>query len=396
MAFQEIQAELQIDTSHSVRRVGNEFSTLEEDSNALRALLMQALSRLDNAESEDGESSRAIQRAYAQERIKQDLAWIAANWRKYNQYFASGDELVPENIRPVLWEVDTHFKTVLFRLARYTWSMPYSRGYGRRMRFIVFDEAHKKLIGIIGFQSPPIDFSVRDRLFQYPPGRKVELINQTMDVFTLGAVPPYSMLLGGKLVALAAATQEVVQAYQRIYAGRRTQIEQRVLPSALVALTTTSAFGRSSLYNRLKYHNRLVARSIGYTQGYGSFHLSEVYPAVKAYLEKYSKLRHGFGNGPRAVWSNCKLAMQMVGIDPERLKHGFRREVFLFPLIANLEAYMSGMTHYPDYYDMSFNEAVSWWRMRWLPSRLAYWESQGHSWRTWHRCELERTLLLKG
>jgi hypothetical protein len=36
-----------------------------------------------------------------------------------------------------------------------------------------------------------------------------------MDAFVLGAVPPYSMLLGSKLVALLATTEEVARAFKR-------------------------------------------------------------------------------------------------------------------------------------------------------------------------------------
>src|SRR5262249_37203992 len=149
----------------------------------------------------------------------------------------------------------------LFRLARLTWSLPFSRGYGRRLRFLVLDEANEKLIGVIGLQSPPLDFAARDRRFKYPNGKKIEFVNQTMDIYTLGAVPPYNRLLGGKLIALAAASNEVQESYKRKYNGRVTEMENNILPSHLVALTTTSAFGKSSIYNRLKYKDRLIAQS---------------------------------------------------------------------------------------------------------------------------------------
>ena len=59
-------------------------------------------------------------------------------------------------------------------------------------------------MGILGLQSPPLDFSARDQQVKYPAGRKIEMVNQTMDIFTLGAIPPYNRLLGGKLVIYAA------------------------------------------------------------------------------------------------------------------------------------------------------------------------------------------------
>ena len=45
--------------------------------------------------------------------------------------------------------------------------------------------------------------------------------------------------------------------------------------AAPVLITTTSALGRSSIYNRLRFDGRHVFKSIGYTQGFGHFHFSD-------------------------------------------------------------------------------------------------------------------------
>jgi hypothetical protein len=202
--------------------------------------------------------------------------WINYAWKKYGDYFASGREVEPEFISPQLIEVTTNKHKELFRLARYTWSLPYTKGYGRRLQYLVMDEANGKLIGVLGLQSPPLSFPARDRLFSYPEGKKTELINQTMDIYTLGAIPPYSRLLGGKLIALTAASNELRDAYKRKYSGQVTEMEGRKLPANLVALTTTSAYGRSSIYNRLRYNDTVEFRSLEYTEGYGAFHLERI------------------------------------------------------------------------------------------------------------------------
>ena len=95
-----------------------------------------------------------------------------------------------------------------------------------------------------------------------------------MDLFVLGAVPPYSHLLCGKLVALLAASREVQQAFQRKYDGKRSYISGRRLDDRLALLTTASALGRSSLYNRLDYRGQPVFQSVGFTRGSGEFHFS--------------------------------------------------------------------------------------------------------------------------
>jgi hypothetical protein len=54
--------------------------------------------------------------------------------------FASGVDVVPEMIEPTIEPVVAGTRGAdLFRLATLLWSVPVSRGYGRRMRFLVRD-----------------------------------------------------------------------------------------------------------------------------------------------------------------------------------------------------------------------------------------------------------------
>lgn len=339
----------------------------------------------------DKEAIRRLHISAVEWEIRAHQGWLSRNLPKYLSYFADGAEVVPERIQPVLVEVtDSHYGG-LFRLARFLWSLPFSNGYGRRLRFLVMDQSNGKLIGLLALQSPPLSFPARDQLFRYPPGRKVELVNQTMDIQTLGAVPPYNRLLGGKLVALAAASNEVRQAYQRKYAHRITQMENRLLPPHLVALTTTSAFGRSSLYNRLTYQGTPIAESLGYTEGYGVFHLTELYPLFRAFLEAQGiSTRGGFGTGPRPKWQTMVRALERLGLSGKLLHHSIKREVFLFRLVENLEAYMEGEASEPSYRDLPFSDLVSWWRERWLLPRA----NRISDWQNWRKEQIPYLLRL--
>jgi hypothetical protein len=358
----------------------------------LKNKIIAEVNRLELAEHEGTKSFyRSLHAPSVRIGLERSRKWILHKYPRYAHYFANGCEVRPEAIQPMLIEVASERDSDLFRLARLTWSLPFTKGYGRRLRFIIMDTSNEKLIGILGLQSPPLDFPARDRMFNYPEGCKVELVNQTMDIYTLGAIPPYSRLLGGKLVALAAASNEVRRAYRRKYEGRTTELYGRVLPAHLVALTTTSAFGRSSLYNRLTYRGRLVAQSIGYTEGYGGFHLATVYPEVREFLESSGvSTRGGFGVGPRIVWQTYVRALGRLGLSSELLKHGIKREVFLIPLIKNLKNYMKSGASRPLYYHHPFDELAAWWRERWLLSRA----SRVDGWHHWNRTEIERMLTL--
>jgi hypothetical protein len=342
-----------------------------------------------------GPRAKATFREMHSEAVRLQVAkrqgWIQSVFPRIGTYLADGSDVKPESIEPVLQEVREQWHSDLFRLARLTWSLPFSKGYGRRLRFLLLDRSNGKLIGILGLQSPPLDFPARDRLFDYPKTRKVELVNQTMDIYTLGAVPPYSSLLGGKLVALAAASNEIREAYSRKYAGYVTELQKKSLPARLVALTTTSAFGRSSIYNRLKLDGDVIAQSIGYTEGYSSFHLAPLYPALRAFLDGHGvSSRGGFGVGPRVVWQTMVRALERLGLSSEVLRHGVRREAFLFPLIDNLRDYMEGRTDTPQFRDLPFTTLCTYWRKRWLLPRA----ERVDGWRSWQRQEIRRLLTV--
>jgi hypothetical protein len=123
------------------------------------------------------ENAKHLHRPAREEFLRRNLEWILRHFKKYEKYFANGQEIIPHEISPVLVQVQENWQKDLFRLARFYWSIPYSPGFGRRLRFLLFDSANEKLIGIFGMQSPPIALPVRDQLFKYPPEQKEILVN---------------------------------------------------------------------------------------------------------------------------------------------------------------------------------------------------------------------------
>ena len=186
------------------------------------------------------------------------------------QLIASGTDVVPERMQPGLVEVQPSSKEeLLFRYAALHWSIPVSSGYGRRLRFLVIDNYNGKLIGVLGLGDPIFNLGHRDRWIGWTKEDRRERLHQVMDAFVLGAVPPYSYLLCGKLVAILAASNEVRHAFHRKYDGRSSVIRKRPLASEMVSITTTSALGRSSIYNRLRFRGREIFQSVGFHAGFG-------------------------------------------------------------------------------------------------------------------------------
>lgn len=289
--------------------------------------------------------------------------------RRFGHLFAHGRTIDPEKIAPRLILVCRRDWTEeVFRLARTSWSLPYSKGYGRRLRFLVFDDAHNAVIGIIGLQSAPIDLYCRDVLI--PAGTpKLAWVNSTLDAYTVGAIEPYRGLLGGKLVAGMLATDEIRQAYWAKYAGKAAVMSGKKGNQPLLAITTTSAFGRSSIYNRLRMGDRVLAEPIGYTKGYGLIHLEHLYPRIRAWMESRGELiPAGFGNGPKVRWQNTQTAIYRLGISEDTLAHGLAREVFIFRLVSNF-AEAAQLNETPKTVSLSASDWAAYWKKRYCSGR---------------------------
>ena len=303
--------------------------------------------------------------------------WLHKNWSKYSHFFADLIEVNASKIKPRLELVERQSQRNIFRIARLFWSLPYSRGYGRRLEYLVWDDQNGKLIGILGLQSPPLSLPVRDKYYQIPSERKINLVNQTMDAYTLGALPPYNELLGGKLIVLAASSREIRKDYERRYKGRSTVMLKQVLPASLVAVTTLSAFGRSSIYNRVSkgkdgQQNLWAALSLGHCEGWGTLHFSDaLYAKMKIFHKQLlpDKPVINFGTGPRIRLQVTKYVLSCLGLPGTLLRHNIKREVFVIPHVANLEAILGGSRTKPIYNDQPFSQLAAFWKERYCLPR---------------------------
>lgn len=301
-----------------------------------------------------------------------DYATLRRELTKLRSYFPQPVAIDPSRIKPVVIPVGSNsLEERLFKIARGYWSMPYSKGYGRRMRFLVMDTHHGALIGIIGLQSPSADLACRDQYLGVPREQKLSVVNNTLDAYTVGPTPAYAPLLGGKLVAGLLCSPRIRQEYWRTYGGRETTQLKRKIPQPLLAITTASAFGRSSIYNRLRSPERLLAKPLGFTQGFGTLHLEGVYPKMVQWLLSANKhTPAGFGNGPKVRWQNICNTLVGLRLPMKHLEHGIQRQVFLFELVNNfLDVCRNEVTPDP----ISFDDDVwsEYWLNRWALPRAA-------------------------
>jgi len=332
--------------------------------------------RLVAPDPEDKERLRRLHKLAVEHRVERARKGLQRHENRLLSFIASGRDIIPEQIQPHLVEV--HPKSVdelLFRYARLHWSIPISAGYGRRLRYVVYDKSNGKLIGIFGLGDPVFNLGPRDRWIGWDRETRSARLQCVMDLFVLGAVPPYSHLLCGKLIALLATSAEVQRAFQRKYGGRKTLISRKPLDKRLALLTTTSALGRSSIYNRLSYFNERVFTSVGFTQGSGEFHFSNGFYAELRQLALdycYATAKHAlWGEGFRNRREVLRKALPLLDLSSDLLYHGVPREIFVIPLAGNSREFLRGEQKHLQSHKRTADELFTWFRDRWLLPRSA-------------------------
>jgi hypothetical protein len=220
--------------------------------------------------------------------------------------------------------------------------------------------------------------------------RKVGLASRLLELNVCGAVPPYGDLLGGKLAALAVASDDLSRAYAERYAAKVSEIASQMAGREIVraadicVVGTTSLYGiAASQYNRLRVDVRAETgltraewRDLGLTEGFGTSQFAE--ETVKALTDLCIERQGGrrvnnlFGEGQSPRLRQVREGLALLGVDANGLlKHSTPRRVYaieLFPggrdrLCFNEPAAAA----LP-----SFKEIAAAWRARWLSGRVTY------------------------
>lgn len=243
------------------------------------------------------------------------------------------------------------------------------------MRFVVFDTYTGKLMGIIGLADPVISLSARDEWIGWNADARDERLRNVMDAFVLGAVPPYSFLLCGKLMAMLATSDTVRDLFKKKYCGTRSLIRGVEHDGRLALVTTTSALGRSSVYNRLRFGDEPLFESVGFTKGSGEFHFSNgLWGAISTYANRYctpSYRKEKWGTGFRNKREVIKKCLQKVGLSSEWIYHGIEREVFVACLARNSREFLKGSQSKLLWHHRSESDLFEFFRERWLLPRAA-------------------------
>jgi len=284
------------------------------------------------------------------------------------RHFAAPSEVDPLRMRPVLWPVDGRREGRIFRCVRSFWSAPTSLGFGRRMRFLLWDDANGKVMGVLGLTDPVVGLGVRDRHIGWSKEERTRRLYHVMSAHLLGAIPPYNRFRVAKLVALLAGSEVVREHFRERYGGRPSALLGAVRPPILAMVDAMGAFGKSAIYTRLRGW-----RFVGYTRGNSHFHLvvEDVYAvflrALECAGEEAVLRRNRFGHGPNWRIRVLRRGAEVMGVPFRRLlAHGLPRGYYVYPLLRNWKAFLRGEDERVEPLPLEGGALIAYWRARWL------------------------------
>lgn len=228
---------------------------------------------------------------------------------------------------------------------------------GRQIYILVKDLLTSKYLGIISLSSDVFSFEDRDKYIGWNLEDKKTKLSMLMNMSTCVPLQPFGFNFnGGKLLASLAFSQEVQEYFQQKY------------NEPLLGITTTSLYGKSIQYDRLK-----CLKFVGYTKGNS---VQNIPPEVTKLCNQYLKSEYGY---------NYKLAKKFIILqktfdklnipkediltsNPKGIYFGFtfdKSKDYLRSKISNSDNIFNP---YKNKFKSS-NEIYNWWLNRWAEKR---------------------------
>ncbi len=288
---------------------------------------------------------------------------------KVKKYLAQPSDIDISKINPYLVTVesrDEHQRLWAYAISH--WSVPVTTGYGRRIRYFVFDHQNDKLIGIVGICDPVIGLGVRDdESIGWTKEQKMQRLYNCMTAYILGAIPPYNRVLGSKLVALTLMFPKVREDFYQKYKDSISIITGENKKPYLIYIDTLGAFGKSAIYNRL-----FNWEFVNYTKGQSHLHITAngSWELIRQIIPESTFRTYKFGQGPNWKMRILRIALCELGLSEEMLSIGWQRAYYRCTLAENWQEYLSGDTNQVIWKNFTQSDLLSYWHERWVTPRL--------------------------
>jgi hypothetical protein len=246
-------------------------------------------------------------------------------------------------------------------------SAPYSGDVGRRIRWLVVDKNTNFVLGFAGLSSS-LSIPIIDKHIGWTREQKWKnkMVNNTMNMSHCIATPEFSKYLTGKITALSCISKEVIDKFEKKYGDEA------------VMFMTTSLFGKSSIYNRLKGFLYL-----GNTKGYSA---TLIDPKIKRQMREDYKREKGkhseiyYNEDGSVKWEfGVVKSFQKLNKYAQIQRVENLRGVYILPLAENYQYFLcqrdENLVQLPR---ETFEDLVQYWRERWFNNRVDRIEAHGN------------------
>jgi len=263
----------------------------------------------------------------------------AAIWRPTD---LSNKELTLEELSKL--EPDIHFVDPADKSKMDEWlvlrtfihTMEFEQNPGRFLRFTIVDKNTGKYLGVTSLGSDVISISCRDKWVGWTEDMRIKQgkIRHSAIATTIVAVQPFGYnFLGGKLIASMMCMPAIQNAWKEMY------------DETLVGITTTSLYGKHSMYQRIPFWKEL-----GETTGKIMLKPTDDYYQFWHHwlkdnkMEEYTDKTTGGNDGPATGIKQKILVMimQELKMKQSTYMHGFKRGVYYSPFYENTREYLRG------------------------------------------------------
>jgi hypothetical protein len=326
------------------------------------------------------EHRRQVQQMLAPHRLEllqRCRLWIERTERWSSGYLLPGVEIDVERIHAYLQLCSSERQHEVWRYFRLWGNIPYNRGCGRLLRYLLRDRGQPghPVMGVAALSSPILICNPRDAWigWKYPGDRELKRrkLLTCLDLSVSMALPPYNYLTAGKMISLAMLSQQVREDYASKFRDHETPTGLK--ENRLALITTTSIYGSSVQYNRLRVNGRLAYVPVGYTEGYGNAHLTEKeFAEMETYLHaEGSPIPKGWGTGRsyrlRVYTAYYRHRYKL----PHAPNHRQPRSVYVAPLGETTREFLQGETSYIRPYKYAMRDLLQIWKHEWLARRVA-------------------------
>jgi len=307
------------------------------------------------------------------ESLKKNLRWYADH--ESFAVKAISNPVDWDNFQPELIQVKSGQDKTLYEYFRGTVASLASSGYvGRQLKFLLKDKVSTNVIGFASIGSDLCIIGERDKLIGWTHEQKFQggKLSCGFNINVCMTLYPYGALTTGKLLAMLLCSNEIRNLWKETYGD----------PCCYVL--TTSLYGKSSQYNRIKEYLDFI----GYTKGFGNAHVdNDTYKMIDEYLTLENKnvaddIKRKSNVKMSIIGKGSKLAVDkhhnlgaLEGLIPELKdagKHGQCRGIYMGYFAENAKEFLTDQIKEEEikWFDRPIDKIIEFWKERWYKMRL--------------------------